>query len=667
MKTVLNMITVALLAASSSAIAYDFGVNHTNQTSVKLDKWKCKRCKVEQEANSEVKDVTLKTGYANQNNDHAVNYTGLEDGAYVVVDANYTRKTEKGTEHRLGINNLGTLKSNTELSVRKPGWWEVTTAYKRTYQSDHTNGQSLMKQSGSSLMLQESLSSNELYKQREITQVKANYKGEEWKHYFTFTHQKRTGNKRSSAYTDAYEAYNFSAQIDDNIYDFELGTGKQGDNWHISTGYLGSWYDNNENKLTWLESGLEQSQDMGNESHTAFVSGQYRFNNTQVSSRLSHGIAQQDTTSANEWNHVPNGVFASDLLVYNTSANLNLNSRLSNKTRFGVKASYSKRNNESDFAAISDPELVADYDSLDISTYQLAMDASHRYSTHWKFKGGMLLKSVERSKLERKRTDNVETWFGVDWKPDDQWRVGAKLSHLVRSGSSYDEHYLYSNNNSTFMRKSYLADKNRDSVRLKLSYTPIPELAISLRTAFITDDYKHSQVGLKQVNQYRLDGDVFWSPIASLQLGLFAGYQWLDNEQLGSDSGNSATWRAETDEEFGYTGTNLTYSGFADQGILLDADYLLSYSESWTRTSHSGYLGDYRSYAHQFKLRGRYQLNSQTTFGLSYQYVNHFDNDDANIASDTGVGQGVFNLETLGEVNNDYDAHLIMATLNYRF
>ncbi|MEC4728664.1 MtrB/PioB family outer membrane beta-barrel protein, partial [Shewanella sp. D64] len=148
----------------------------------------------------------------------------------------------------------------------------------------------------------------------------------------------------------------------------------------------------------------------------------------------------------------------------------------------------------------------------------------------------------------------------------------------------------------------------------------------------------------------------------------FAGQQWINSNQAGSQAYSSPDWYSDIEDEFINLGAGLSYGGLMQDKLTLGLDYLFSNSISDTyvtadanalEKSYPG--GDYYSYNHSASVYADYALNEQMALKLSYRYERYYDTDGA--VTDVNSVPG---LVTLGDINHDYNAHQVMLSFSYR-
>ena len=138
-----------------------------------------------------------------------------------------------------------------------------------------------------------------------------------------------------------------------------------------------------------------------------------------------------------------------------------------------------------------------------------------------------------------------------------------------------------------------------------------------------------------------------------------ASQQWINSDMSGSSSDNYSNWLGHVEDTFINLGAGVSWIWSDD--LTVGADYLFANSESNTAIDDSDY-GDYYDYRHSIELYGSYALNADVGLKLSYRYERYYDADDGLVGIDE-----ITRLTTLGEQNHNYNAHLLMMSINCMF
>ncbi|TKB51671.1 MtrB/PioB family decaheme-associated outer membrane protein [Ferrimonas aestuarii] len=655
----LNLITLALASLSFGAHAFDFGVNSANTEKLNQDKWACKRCSNDASLTGV---VGVKAGAADQDNDHASNATGYEDGFAGAVNADLLKVHQDGMRSQLVLDEMGSKHGSASVKTVQAGKWQYELSYAQLHKVDSLNGQSVVSIDGNSASQLETPQSVELEKSRDVIGFAAEAKMGMVTTFVDMNHQIRDGARRASLTSGGIDAANYAQEIDDNTTNLNAGARIGGANWGATAGYQGSWFKNDVDAINYEFYGnpLTQSQATDNQAYSGYLDGFYRVGATHISGRIAAGEMSQDDAIVS-WSDPTQ---SAETQVDTLNANLRLSSRITPRLRVNASIDYSERDNQTDYASLGaitiDPVtgVASSYVGYDVDRQRYKLAADYRIASGLRFSAGIDYALTERSGGDREETDEGDLWAKVTWTAPELFDVRIKAGLAQRSGDDFEANALTSSETSDLMRKYHLADRDRSYVEGRVSYYPTSAVSVDLEAHYAFDDYDDTQVGLIESEDYGLDGSLNWRVTKALNLDLFGGYQWVDNLQYGQD------WGATNDDEFGYVGTGARYE-LADLGLRFELDYTLSYSQSWTDTSSQDDLGNYRQYSHSVELAGYYDLSQKMTLGLSYQYERYFDTDYANIDTLNYPGDGVYGLYSLGQLDNNYNAHMVMLSFSY--
>jgi len=196
-----------------------------------------------------------------------------------------------------------------------------------------------------------------------------------------------------------------------------------------------------------------------------------------------------------------------------------------------------------------------------------------------------------------------------------------------------------------------------------LNYTPINWMCLDISTRYAQDEYDDTQIGLTESEDYGYDANLNLQFNQHVDGYVFAGQQWINSNQAGSQSFGSADWIADIEDEFINLGAGASYSGLMQDKLTLGLDYLFSnsVSDTYVSANTTNPYGDYYSYNHSASMYADYALNEQMTLKLSYRYERYFDTDAANVKINVIPG-----MITLGDINHNYNAHQVMLSFTYK-
>ncbi|WP_299797988.1 MtrB/PioB family decaheme-associated outer membrane protein [uncultured Shewanella sp.] len=666
MRFKLNIITLSLLAVSGSAMATNFGVGNANTDSINFDKYECKRCVSSDGYNVE---VSVSAGYNSVDDIHAGNVLGTaEDGVIAALSGDIRYQNETGYQAQIQAHQLGMDNGFANIKVGKSSLYELELDYQslKSYQAGDVQSQ-LWHNNG---ILTPSPYTNEfdLALKREKSAIGFSYGEGFYDTFIRYSQEDKTGHQSKSLV--APSPVNFGIPVDATTKQLDAGASLAGDNWITELSYFGSYYSNNITDLSLPHMNDVYSATPDNEAHQVSLSGQYQLNRTVMSGRLVTGRMIQDDALIQMSG---NPLQSWDGQIDTLDGRFAVTSMLSNRLRLGGSVDYSKRDNKSsvwEFTQYSYNGLSGAFKQnvpQDIERNTYKVNASYRIASGYRLQAGYDRKEIDRSYSEREQTNEDSLWAKFNVSAFDKFNVNLKASHGNRGGSDYEVNEITSSQENALMRKYYLADRKRNAVELKVNHTPLPWMSIDVTGRYAKDDYDATEVGLTESEDFGYDLNLSLQLSKQLSAYGFAGQQWINSAQAGSQSFSSPDWNADIEDEFINIGAGFSYGGLMQDKLTLGGDYL--FSNSISDTSVGGTLvtanssqpyGDYFSYNHSVRMYADYALSKQMALKLSYQYERYYDTDAAQVATNAVPG-----LTTLGELNHDYNAHQVMLSFSY--
>ncbi|MFB2639681.1 MtrB/PioB family decaheme-associated outer membrane protein [Shewanella bicestrii] len=664
MKFNLNLITIGLLAASASVNAADFSVKQANTSKVNTNAYQCKSCTVTQGYQGE---VNANVGWASSDDIHSGNNFGDSDAGWrgsVGGDVSYRQgeyhaamqADELGSDNgylhlEAGKNNLGDVQLDYSLLTR----------YDATAQTQlwHNNGLLLPDSHTRSLDLELQREKIGIGLEGELDALLNGLKG-----YINYDHEDKTGNRRSSLLANS-GPINFALPVDATTQNINAGISIDQHQWQSELAYNGSYYRNHINHLSLPYADNVYAATPDNDAHQVSLTGQYLLGSSVINGRLATGRMIQDD---NLIQVSGNPLQSWDGEVETLDARIGFSSMLSPRWRLNGQLDYSDRDNKSstwDFAQFEVDNVSGAFKqnvAMDIQRTNFKLQSSYRFNSDYRLLGGFDYKAVERNYTEREETEDSALWAKLNIRAIPKTVVDLKASYETRDGSTYDSLEATSVEENPLLRKFYLADRNRNGLELRVNHTPLQWLTVDFDAHYNNDDYDSTLIGLTGVKDYGYN--VQLSAQLSNRLNVFAsaGQQWIESDMAGSQAYASPDWYTNVDDEFIDLNIGFTYDGLMDDRLSIGGNYQFANSASDTliTTTTDQPYGDYYSYSHNLELYGRYALNERMGLKLSYQYERYYDTDYAEVSPYAVPG-----LVTLGELNHNYNAHLLMLTFSY--
>ncbi|WP_351088317.1 MtrB/PioB family decaheme-associated outer membrane protein [Shewanella sp. S1-49-MNA-CIBAN-0167] len=661
-----NLITLSLLAISGvitgSAMAADFGVNKANTSTVNQQVFQCKRCP---QVAGYSGSIGVNAAYIDSDDIHSGNAFGTDnDGANGSVDADLNYRNSAGYKAKFQAHQLGLDNGFAHLEAGKSGHYKLVADYQQLtrYQSGDARSQ-LWYQDGV-LTPSEHTQIQELSLQRNKAGLGLSYGQDFYQAYVRYEHEHKTGYQSSSIVTP--RPVNFGLPVDANTDNLTAGLSLSGDSWTTDLNYFVSQYKNDIDALSlpYLYDVFAPAPD--NQAHQLSLSGQYQFNRTVMSGRLASGkMTQDDNLIQMSANPLQNWDGEVDTL----DGKLSVTSLVSHKLRLGGSVDYAKRDNKGsvwEFAQYEVNGITGAFKQnipLDTERRGLKLNASYRLSSDYRVQAGYDRKEMERSYGDREQTNDDALWAKLNVRAMDDIKLKFKASLDNRGGSEYQTSELTSSETNPLLRKYYLADRKRTAFEAKFNHAPTSWLSVDMTARYAKDDYNETQLGLSGSEDYGYDINLGLQLDAHLSGYAFAGQQWIESNQAGSQRFSSPDWFADIEDEFINLGAGFNYSGLLEDRLSLGGDYLFANSASNTLVTYDVTTpqGDYDSFNHSLKLHANYALSEEMALKLAYQYERYYDTDNAQIDVNTVPG-----LTTLGNLNHNYNAHQVMLSFSYQ-
>jgi hypothetical protein len=231
------------------------------------------------------------------------------------------------------------------------------------------------------------------------------------------------------------------------------------------------------------------------------------------------------------------------------------------------------------------------------------------------------------------------------------------------------------------LRKSYLADRDSDTISASLTVLPHPQVSVGLGGNYTTHDYDDGVYGLRDHTIADVTLDVSYSPMTKLTASAFFTHERQTFEQQGISfvgfGGGPANallndpadqWSVDAHDRVNTVGARVEWNAIKD---LFDVNLEYSYSRAVTDFDIAGgsnntfeQLPDLVSRIHSLGINGRYHLNDQTAINFGYRFETLSTDDFALDGVEVDTVDQVLNL---GESSPDYVAHVFGVSLSYRF
>ncbi len=463
-----------------------------------------------------------------------------------------------------------------------------------------------------------------------------------WKIDADYRRQTKKGRSLSSG-SFLFSAAEFTSPVDYTTDDLELGLSFSGEGWQTQLRYLGSYFDNGNDRLTWqnpfsavpgADNG-NQSLAPDNELHQISLGGALRLpKRTVFSGQLAFGMLSQDEKLEP---YTLNQLIATSPLPRASAdadadtLNLNLRAVSSPWRRVTVEGElrYNRFDNEkpaNDYDHVITDSIRVDPEvrnlAYDYERTELKLRAEYRPGRRLKLHAGIDSKRFERNAQDRSRTDTDKFWFRLHQRLGDTADLDFDLFTEQRDGDGYDPQSRLAGEQNPLMRKYNLSDRSRYGIRLKGSVFPAERWDFGWELEYGEDDYTETDIGLTGSSYARVGLDLSWliGRQGSLYSNLYT--ETVDAIQANSQRFSDPDWTATTTDHF--DGAVVGFDHPALIGSLgMNVSYTFSRGRGETVKNTSGLedtFPDLNSRRHRLDLELTYPLGESWTLGFNYLY-----------------------------------------------
>ncbi|MCL1075780.1 MtrB/PioB family decaheme-associated outer membrane protein [Shewanella dokdonensis] len=649
----LNLITLAIVFATTPVMAADFSLTKANTSKVNVNTWKCKGCTDPSMLSG---DVAVGIGYSNIDDVHAANVLGQEDtGTFAAVNGRLSVNSNSGWRVETNANNLGMKNGDAGIKVTKDDLKLYANYDQLNYlKSDKTltpyyfSQDQLISATPYSPVLGVERNRFTLGADAQTDMLGLALNGD-----LSFRSEEKLGHKRVSVATPS--PINLAQPIDSRTNELLASSSLSGDNWLAAISYLGSVYNNHAQEIYHETYGSLLAPDPDNEAHQLTLSGNIRGQQSVFDARVSAGRMIQDSSLVNA-QISPIQSWDGQINTLDVDANYML--MASDRLRIQLAGRYSDRDNKSssfefpqyDFNAKTG--ILFNNLALDTKSTRGSAKFQYRLAKDYRIDAGYQFDRKERNYSDRETTDEHQLWAKVKMTGLELWKIELKGGVSRRDGSRYLANEFTNVEENPLLRKYYLADRDRVEAEMRLFHQPLPSLSVVMNLRFANDDYTNTKIGLTDDRNYSYQLSVNYLVNKQLSLYSFVSQEWIDANQSG------AQWKAEINDRFVSLGGGFEYQGLLQNKLILGGDYLFANSNSDSdNAAITDQQGDDYQYNHSVGVYAKYRLSDASQLRVDYRYERYYDTDYANVAVDAVNG-----LITLGELDHNYNAHQLMLS-----
>lgn len=694
-----RLLLAALGLPFSTYAAADAATGEEIPAGVDISRWVCEYCFFEKGFSGEVE---VGAGYVSDNSYKFGEYNGLHDkGVFPIGNATARYRDENANYLDLRVRDLGIDTRSVDIEGGRQGKYRLFLEYdeiphyisdsaRTPYQGDNTLGlPSNWVPAGSTAgmtQLGNSLQNANLKTERQRVGIGLAFiPASKWEAGVTFRHELRDGQKGTAGafFFNAAQLVEPVDYVTDEVEVFATyTTGK----WQSRLAYYGSFFNNDNGSLTWQNAynPIVPGADAGqlalppdNQFHQVLLSSGYQLSErTRVSGDIAVGRMEQNedllaaTINPNLAVALPEQ--SAHARVDTLTANLKVNSAVTDKLRLNATWRYNDRNNKTPSevwnwvttdAFVSPARSNLPYSFTDITA---GLGADYRLTRVAKLSGGYDYEKKERTNQEVNQTTENTVWGKVSVHASENLDVAFNVAHADRSNSDYKPVAETQPPENPLLRKFNLADRTRNTGGVHAAFTPHERVSIGLSVELSKDDYSNSVLGLTESSEadYNVDTSIILTEATSVHA--FAGWQQIQSEQAGSQTFSTPDWFATNNDTIKTVGIGVKHQLIKDK-LNVGADFVMSRStgEVDVQTgAPGGEFPDLKTDLDTLKLYADYRMEENLTLHAAYWYE-HYNSKDWML--DGVYPNTIPNVIAFGEQSPHYNAHAVMMSARYRF
>ena len=693
--TQLTMLALAISASVSPVFAEGYGLQNANREKANTSKWECKRCVIETGFNG---SVGVGAAYNDTDDIHFANASGTDSNGLVGhLDTDLNNKSDSGYQTTFVANKLGYDIGSARLETGRIGQYKIGIGYRGLAHYNTNNALTPYSSSGDNLYLPSNWQTGavtsqmptlyddarnvELKTQRDRYLLDAVYKGSFYQADINYQHEKRQG-KRTFSGNFLTNSAMLAQPIDDTTDEFGAKIYFNGKGWLIGIDSSFSQYSNDHNSMIWQNAftptfgAVYRGQSAvapDNKAYRVGANAQLSGNGHQVLMYLGVASFTQDDAFLPATVNGPSPALPKASLdgkVDTTDMKLKYNSRV--LRGLNIRASYDYSDKDNKTAINPYPQVITDSyyagtannPEYDRTKQQVKLAAKYRFNREIYLDAGYQYDHNDYSDLDRDRLRQNGVFAKVNYKISSDWSTWLKAEFSDRTGSAYNPVTTTNSQSNPYLRKSYLADRERQQYQLNVSYSSATALSASANARVSSDDYDDTLVGLTQVDTHGYDISASYLLSDDIIINAYLNQDWRDSDQAGSSNFGLPNWYVNTDEKSTLVGAGIDYRHLLDKKLDLGLEYSYSDGQSDTEVTQglSSPYGDYFSEKHNINAFAKYQLDEKIALRLDWIFENYQDSDWLNqgLALDA-----IPNVLIFGDMSSDYNAHYVGFTFSY--
>jgi len=690
------LLALTMLAWGAYAMAADQGED------VDTSHWQCRFCPFPSGA---VGHVEAGPGYVSDDSAKYGAYSDLDEkGAFLSLDADATYYGEGARRWDMTVRDLGLENRYIDITGGTQGAYQLSLTYDEIVHHVADDTQTPFSGSGDGDLtlptgwqrapttqgmtsLDGSLHEKDIDSKRQRVGIGVKIPDQgHWTYSVKAQHERRDGTKMTGgAFLNTSTLMAEPVDYDTDRLDANIGY--QAEDWQLKLAYLGSFFSNRHDTLTWdnpftaVTAGADRGQmtlPPDNQFHQISLSGNYRFGRrASFAADVAVGrmLQNQDFEASTVNSQIavpalPRGSANAEVNTLNANARLvaSLAPRLSMTWKF--RADRRDNNTPSD----AYPQVVADSflgvtrtnEPLSYSRYTSGLRGDYRFDAGRRVAAGVDYTYYHRNFGSDPLTREYTGWGEVRMPIADAAEVTLKYSHGERTGSNQSPESPAVSQQNPRMTWYDIADRTRNRVRAAVNVSPSARVTLSAIAERTKDDYGDTEIGRTQVFQDSYTLELSFVPAEDSSLYAYITRARYDTKQANSQTYSNPDWMGITRDTYWTGAVGGQVKGIAER-VDLSAD--LSYTHSLGATSvdtgaPEPEFPDYRSGRFTAQVRGDYAWSKSLGVGLTtiYEHYNSKDWQRDNVSPDT-----IPHLLTMGDASPDYNVVVTVLTMNYKF
>jgi len=596
----------------ASALAATILVPLASLAQVDTSNWKCEYCPFDEGYRA---NVDAGAGYVSDGAARFGNGTGRDEKTAFAILAGSGRYLKDGTEVSWYAEDLGEDARELNIAAGRPGKFEVGLNYKELPYRLFDTTSTVFTSSDAGILtlpagwvaagttagftsLDTSLTPVQIGKDRQNLEFGATYlPTQKLKLYADYSRQKRDGVSVMSGARFAQSTF-LPRPVDDYTDQINAGVRYSVGTLNLGLAYYGSFFRNDIESLTWdnpytTSPGAEQGRlalEPDNDFQQLSLSGVYRVAtyNTVIAFSSAVGRGKQN---AQFLPYTINSTLLTSALpsssldgqVDTSNYALTITSRPHKRANIRLAYRYDERDNQTpvlmwsrvitDTFTNNGSEANTPY-SFERS--RLNLSGSLKLLDTVKVSGGYDRTDLDRNFQEVASQTEDSGWGKVRWRPTNYLEASFRGGASRREINAYDTDVAISLGQNPLLRKYNLAYRYREFEELTvLASLPQKPVSIGITYLYADDSYSHSELGITDGEEDRINADFSWAMSDTASFYLNAGNESIDAIQSGSESLNGPVWQASHKDSFANYG-----GGFRIAGLNEKIDLTLDYNHS---------------------------------------------------------------------------------------